>query len=680
MKIPQYKRQVGFPKQTGAEFLSARANPSSFAAPGAAFADLGGTIQTEGFRWLQKEIETERTAQQASNYNEISKIISSVQEGVRTTNVEEWLDPQRKGQIFSNLPGVPQGVTLVGQQIQTMHERATAIESHLYKAVKSQAANVSNRTTRNAIISSGNKSVAAAMVGIRASLRTRYSDYANAQLENYIDHKVREASIATNGGEIAEHTLQEIDSVIEWGGALGGHKRTDIEKRKKQARSSADTSYVRRALSDANKNDNLVQTQDLISDLSNVNKLRNLDESARARLITTAQRQEVRIQSRILAQEENEFNRADKERKRLQDTNNADIGAKIRAWRNGNNEAPEAATPRAKENLIEQLNDLVNIRGLSETQYNRRIEEIEGRDKINDPDHYHEVLQEIDDVVTDEELTTLEENINDEYSRGIIGFKSFDGLTTRIKNTRGKTLEDQERKKYATAIQDIMGYEHLDFAAAMHKGMFKESTSRRMDKTGAIRFFEQEITDGKRPAVAFYNVLKAYVQTEQQQLEAVNIVRNLSARLEKNPFSLESNISLNIDNIARYASKNNVQKARVALRDQLLDKKLPDEALEQPLTSDQASALQRKGIITPEQRLTVRQYIEMERQITFLENVMLQKIIPPVEEMENKQELKTDDDGWVDRTLDSITDFFVGGDDDVSATEEAETRGAGGGS
>ena len=69
MKIPTYQRQTTFPKQAGAQFLNVSANPSALSAPGAALADLGGRIQTEGLRWLEKELVTERAATQAHNEN-----------------------------------------------------------------------------------------------------------------------------------------------------------------------------------------------------------------------------------------------------------------------------------------------------------------------------------------------------------------------------------------------------------------------------------------------------------------------------------------------------------------------------------------------------------------------------------------------------------------------------------
>ena len=155
MKIPTYKRQTGFPTAAGAQPLSVQASPGAFGAPGAAMQQLGQTIQTEGLRWgqwLKQERATERTAMQAAHTNEFESDIAQAQENAFTNNVEDWRDSQ--------------------QEIQTYGARRKAIETGLYDSLNQRAAGISDKTVRDAVLSSGRKRIAAVMPGISCLLYT----------------------------------------------------------------------------------------------------------------------------------------------------------------------------------------------------------------------------------------------------------------------------------------------------------------------------------------------------------------------------------------------------------------------------------------------------------------------------------------------------------------------------
>ena len=232
MKIPTYKRQTAFPTKAGAQQLSVQASPGAFGAPGAAMQQLGQTIQTEGLRWgqwLKQERATERTAMQATNINAFESDIAKAQENAFTNNVEDWRDEN-----WSQIGGVPSSVSTAQQQIQTYGERRKAIETGLYDSLNQRAARISDKTVRDGVLSSGRKRIAAVMPGISSTLRNRYDDYADAQLEIAIDNQIKAA--AENGSSIlTTQILGDLDGLIEWWGAWGGHKRETIEKRKKKA-------------------------------------------------------------------------------------------------------------------------------------------------------------------------------------------------------------------------------------------------------------------------------------------------------------------------------------------------------------------------------------------------------------------------------------------------------------
>ena len=172
---------------------------------------------------------------------------------------------------------------------------------------------------------------------------------------------------------------------------------------------------------------------------------------------------------------------------------------------------------------------------------------------------------------------------------------------------------------------------------------------------------------------------------------AANLVRGSALTIDgKNVFGWSPGMKINKDNIEKYLTPKNLDNARDALIAYSQGKNLPvrfDRAGEWSAVKQKEMArLQRAGDIKGEERLTVRQLIQMERELEFLDNLVMTEIDPPsapkqASEGEDEKKIiveqQDDDREWYEGV---VTDFFgwTGGEDE-SATEAGQNRGLGGG-
>jgi hypothetical protein len=203
------------------------------------------------------------------------------------------------------------------------------------------------------------------------------------------------------------------------------------------------------------------------------------------------------------------------------------------------------------------------------------------------------------------------------------------------------------------------------------------------------------IDAGKRPAVAFYDMLQKSLEIGQRKMVAANLVMRSVLELNgESVFGYVPGMPVTEGNVTVFLTQANLQKARDALKFYAQGKNLPDVYKDRAgdwinVTRDEMARLQRTGDITAKHRLTVRRLVQMERELEFLQNgvVHIEPPTPPEEKASETGELiiitpeeDTDflDDAsdWASRAWGSV----FGGGEPESEAEKAKKRGMGGGS
>ena len=683
MKIPTYKRQTSFPSRAGAQQLSVQASPSAFGAPGAAQAQMGQQImQTAAVvdQWVKKEAATERTAVQAANTVSFEQVIGQTRDDVYADEVEAWSDTSG-----NNVYSGPAGVSSQNQQIQTFAVKRDAVRANLVAAANNQIAGIKDKKTRQAVASALHTRIASVMPGISTVLRTRYDDYAAGQLEILIDSQVRIA--ADEGmGAIGQRILSDLDGMIEWWGDWGGHTRESIEKRKKDVRSDVDVYRVRGHLTEAKRNQSAEQVQAVIDDLGDREAYPNLSLTASGQLYDKAVSLYATIERQNVAAADRKDRLVDTKRKSTQLTNYEAAAARIRETRNALGRGDELEDGKTLWDEKATIEAMQTKRGLTQAQADNLIEMVDGTDVINDPIHYHNVIKDIDDAVTDADLDVIEEQINREFPLRRIGSKAQTQLSQRIAAARGKTPEDTARKKFRGRLNTVLGGSQAD-AFAKFSQIGGEATDERINRADALGFFEDSIDAGARPAVAYYNTIQRYLNIDQRKMVAANIIRGSRLSLEgSSVFGYNPGETISDKNIANFLTKENLQRARAALTDYAFGKKLPAQFAGRDwaaTTQTEVAQIQRDDVITHKQRLSVRDLIKIERELDFLDSVIVGDImapeeVVPVDNPPSPEDIKAQeesDDNWADDAWNSV----FGSSEPESATEGAKERGAGGG-
>jgi hypothetical protein len=165
MKIPTYKRQTSFPTKAGAQPLSVQASPGAFGAPGAAMQQLGQTIQTEGLRWLDKEVKTEQATTQATSENSFNEWFATQRANLLDDDPANWKDVN--------------GDPISARQRANQFEQSAVLEAQRI------GQNISHPTVRARVLSSIRNKIYAAMPTVHQSVRGQYTDYSTSEFLQY---------------------------------------------------------------------------------------------------------------------------------------------------------------------------------------------------------------------------------------------------------------------------------------------------------------------------------------------------------------------------------------------------------------------------------------------------------------------------------------------------------------
>ena len=687
MKIPTYQRQTTFPKQAGAQFLNVSANPSALSAPGAALADLGGRIQTEGLRWLEKELVTERAATQAHNENNFRDKLNDTRQLAKEQPVDKWTDHTYSKQYPR--PGVPDSVIEIAHQIRPYQQQRQFMETGLYNLAATQAAGISNRTTRQRFLTSAHKDIAAAMPEISAALRARYKDFANGVLIENITVLEREIA-SMPGGRRKEEKLKELNQRVafwaEWGNF--GEKATKTELKKSAKRIDTHDFNARYANSKTPEDADAI-----LSDLE-TGEWESFDADDVGRLMVKVSKRGDQLNNREIARIESEEKRQDKKYNKKRKENFENTAARILATRAAL--ANDVEPPESMDDIRDEV-----LKGMAKRDFvtpndgRALLEMIDGKDTILDQDYSIEMFQQINEAMSEGELDQITTDFQKQYDTRRIGGKLYLELESRVKQRRGKTEQTEQSNEFRIYLRTMLGDTVIDPMQKMMHNIMKVSSKdgpEKVDLALALKYYDGLVNiENKRPAQAFYDTIVRHFDPQKQKAVALNIIRNFNDEIA-NVLGYKPGMDLTDERLKTLLTPVTLEDAQRQLSLWARGKKLPKEALIGedgiPPTVDDLGMLQRQNKIKPQQRLTARRLYEMNRQIKFLSRYKHEPIPKPKDakkednpeeqnnaENEAGREFLEEIENWV---RDVVPEWMGGNPSaDENETDNYKTRGMG---
>ena len=588
MKVPTYRRQTKFPARTGAQFLSVQASPGALAAPGVAMQNFGQVVQTEGLRWLEKEVKTAQATTQATSENSFN----------------EWFATQRANLLDDD----PANWKDVNGNRLSARQRANQFEQSAVSEAQRIAQGISNPTVRARVLSSIRNKIYAAMPTVHQNVRGQYTDYSTSEFLRYTNGEEKRLANLPFGAPATEKAINDHKNTIAYMAEIGEwdqktHTQMEFDsleridmyrfhKRFGQVTESTDARSVINELDSGIYPNIGIDKLDSIAGQAErkVNSLLEKEQNALLR----GQREDEAKQKK---EEEFEYNGL---------WNRITIG-RDQLLRLAQGEQLGTDEIAVEVPTVMEIRQISN-RKMSVERKRKLIDAIEGRVAVQNERAIAYLEKQILESVAPQDLEALKTQIDQLYfnDRGI-GAKGYDRLRQILKDTKDGLPFVEQRKRYLTMLNRILTKASVMSgpAGATHNPSFVDVNE--IKKAAAEEFFLKQLYDGVRPHRAFYEAIDRFVIDARQEeiwqaainglprdlLDAIGGVRGESFQVSQEQIS-----------------------AAWAVWGARFDVKLPSavdvEAGDKPLSIDALGALQRQGDITQRERLNINQLYEEE--------------------------------------------------------------------
>ena len=590
MKIPTYKRQTSFPTAAGAQPLSVQASPSAFGAPGAAMQQLGQTIQTEGLRWLDKEVKTAQATTQATSENSFNEWFATHRANLLDDDPANWKD--------------------VHDEPISARQRANQFENAAVSEAQRIAQGISNPTVRARALSNIRNKIYAAMPTVHQNVRGQYTDYSTSEFLKYTDgEEKRLANLPFGTPEtdraIEEHkkTIAYIAHVGEWDQKfhtqqqINSLERIDLLRFQKRFGQVTTSTDARRVINELDSG---------IYPNIGIDKLDSIAGQAERKVHSLLEKEQNAL---LRDQRIDEATRKKEEEFAYNGLYNRITIGRDQLLRLAQGEqlgTDETAVEVPTVMEIRQISE----RDMSVERKKKLIDAIEGRDAVQNERAIAYLEKQILESVAPQDLEALKTQIDQLYfnDRGI-GAKGYDRLRQLLKDTKAGLPFVEQRKRYLTMLNRILTKASVmgGPAGATNNPSFMDINA--IQVASAEEFFLKQLYDGVRPHRAFYEAIDRFViDTRQNEiwqaainglprdlLDAIGGVRGQDFQVSQEQIS-----------------------AAWAVWGARFDTEIPSavgvEAGAEPLSIDELGALQRKKDgITQRERLNINQLYEEER-------------------------------------------------------------------
>ena len=659
------------------QFLTTTADPNKLGMPGAAAAQRGAAVQAEGLRWFGHLLKTERATKQATAEHEFGTALNQTIANAQSQNpAEAW-----EGR----------GAT----------EQRAFVENALQMNAQKQATGISDPVVRRRFLTSANKSIIGAMPTIGTHLNNNYRDHSVAAWDLRQNTAVRTIA-AMEPGAAREVAIDDMIKGLIFTGESRDWGPKVINKAIIGALSDIDHYQARTDFAEASTDqvNPVARVEEFLESLNTGERYKNLDIGKAASLASQAERALLRLTNSEIAKAEAKERKEERDIDREQDANFETISNEIdlaRYYFSRGEEPPADLT-------VWSLPDLMNMdplleRKLKPGQKKVLLQQLSGADKINNPQVVAEYEKRITDAFSEEELDAVEADLRDIYLDNptpvpILGSKAYQQLTNHIKQVRGNTPAAAEKKRYAARVTDML---RSSGTVAMFTDQLAGADDKNIVATLAEEYYDNRVSEGIRPAQAFYETIQEYVHPNHIDDLTYSVFQSLPADVKAVFGTVEKDNLVNINTTTIFKAWDAwdvYSRGGLPSKVSAAEREIP--------TREQLSPKQVEKLgLSVRERMTTRSLYAAEQALTFLTETTRGRLVPDVEpppvvpdtddpgEDENAQ--RDSDEKWTTGVLNSIESakdkanrlfdetvrkLGVGGGDDSAASQGAR-RGAG---
>jgi hypothetical protein len=484
-------------RDSGARPLSAFASPSDYAAPANAAFELGGAIAGAG-RALGDiavtEAKQENATLQAAEEAKFADFVFKTQQEALTGPVGQ----SQKVPANPNLPSdYPNALRLmVDGPAETQQQHVSRVQRSLANEISRQAARIPDRDVRRRFTASAQATMRSALPGLSATYRTRYLDRHRATM-NQSDVSMRR-HVGTLKGLPRQQQINKHVDRIRQDGANQFETEVNINARVQKFLSGTDQDLVRQEIVSIERMDDSQQERaydNLFIRLNDNAQFRNLEQDDRIKLQKFVANQSERAGTSYANRISTETARNEKVRKDTQLATYESLQKRILDYR----QYVLSDGQGTPVNPVTEA-DISGLRSVTKPMRDSLRKMMRGEDTIYNPKLYKDLLDQVDEAVTDEDLEAIREDVTDYNLDGQLGGLAAQEIRKQIDGLKTKTPDALERKRYRNALKQALGANATRFQSSRTDETLREAE--------IINFYNDQLQRGVLPGVAYVNAIE----------------------------------------------------------------------------------------------------------------------------------------------------------------------------
>ena len=497
MKIPLYRRQTQMTRDSGARPLSAFASPSDYSAPANAAFELGGAIAGAG-RMVGDIAVTEAKQENATL---LASEESKYKDFVFQTQQESLTGPVGQSQKVPANPNLPSDYPnalrlMVDGPAETQQQHVTRVQRSLAEEISRRAARIGDKDVRRRFTASAQETMRSALPGLSATYRTRYLDRHRATM-NQADVSMRRHVGTLNGLPRQQQINKHVDRIRE-DGANQFETEVNINARVQKFLSGTEEDLVRQEIVSIELLDDSQQERaydNLFIRLNDNAQFRNLEQDDRIKLQKFVANQSERAGTSYANRISRETSRNEKVRKDTQLATYESLQKRILDYR----QYVLSDGQGTPVNPVTEA-DISGLRSVTKPMRDSLRKMMRGEDTIYNSKLYKDLLDQVDEAVTDEDLEAIREDVTDYNLDGQIGGLAAQEIRSQIDGLKTKTPDALERKRYRNALKQALGANATRFQSSRTDETLREAE--------IINFYNDQLQRGVLPGVAYVNAIE----------------------------------------------------------------------------------------------------------------------------------------------------------------------------
>ena len=519
MKIPLYQSKTQLGADSGARSLTATASPGQYGKLGDLASQAGASMLQGGQALSEIAIAEKRqesatllanetSAFQAELFATQTRVITDPVGESRSIRIKD--NPERPGPRAENVIRLPE----------TQFEHLARVQRDLQRTIKSQASRIKNRNVRRAFVSDATTKLATAMPGMRQQLRLRYLDRHRAAMSDA--DKAARQNISTLSGVGRASAIERHISRIRDAGAINYETEVNIAKRIDDFRSAVDEDSINAAAfeasrlgqkldaatglpayNEAGETMEVVAYRGIIADIED-GKYPNLDSDKKIKLLESLRKKQDAARRRFDSLMNRVGVRTERERRKKQLLNFEDLSARIAAVQDATARGEVARDSKGNEITMPTVTDFVGTH-ITDAQRTVLERQLAGEDRIFNQDLYLDYVGQVDEAVTDGDLTAIYDSALQDRLAGRIGGKALTAIKTKVDAYKLKTPAALEQKRYLSILKTALGAHE----GSILSGVGAEKADLH-NKAEALSLYQRLLGEGVRPEVAYLETVKRF--------------------------------------------------------------------------------------------------------------------------------------------------------------------------